>query len=250
VRRAAPGSDARLLGVIGGAWLLIALLDLSGLGEHVHHHRLSRGGDQAWVSVLLALAGWQIMLAAMMLPSSVPVIRHVLATTFRWRRARSLSLFLSGYLGVWTIFGMAAVAGDLWLHHVTTAWATGEVPEGAVSSATLLVAAAWQFSPVKRRFLRACRSPGFVSLGGRAADLGALRFGLRHGLACVGSCWALMLVMFAAGTLALTWMMFLAVVVLFEKALVHGHAIARPVGMMLAALALFAVAPLTVARLP
>ncbi len=247
VRRAAPRTEGRLLGAIGAAWLIVVLLEVTGLAEQVHHHRLVGAAGPTWLSVLALLAGWLLMLAAMMLPSSVPIIRHVVATTFRRRRARSLSLFLSGYLGVWTAFGLAAMAADLGLHRVTASPTGADVPEHLLFGANLLVAAVWQFSPAKRRCLRACRSPGFLPLTGRPADLGALRFGLVHGLSCVGSCWALMLVMFAAGTLAVTWMMLLAVVVLFEKGLVHGPRMAHPVGAVLAAASLLSIAAPAVA---
>ena len=40
---------------------------------------------------------------------------------------------------------------------------------------------------------------------------------MRHGAFCVGCCWALMLVMFAAGVASLIWMALLTAVMIHEK---------------------------------
>jgi predicted metal-binding membrane protein len=241
VRRAAPTADERLAAGIGIAWILVALAHLSGLGARLHHDQLADGAP-TWASIVLLLGGWELMLAAMMLPSCVPMIRHVRLTSFRRRRRRSVSLFLSGYLAVWTAFGIALVAGDRLLHHVAGASGSGTLPDGLVLGAALAVAAAWQFSPIKRRCLHACRSPGLFPSHGWGADVMLLRFGLVHGVFCVGACWALMLVMFALGSAQLAWMATLAVVILYEKGLSRGYRLVRPVGVMLMLLAAVALA--------
>ena len=46
---------------------------------------------------------------------------------------------------------------------------------------------------------------------------GGFRLGARHGAFCVGCCWALMLVMFAAGVASLVWMALLTGVMIHEK---------------------------------
>ena len=60
----------------------------------------------------------------------------------------------------------------------------------------------------------------------------------------LGCCWALMLVMFAAGVAHLAWMGVLAAIMLVEKATPAGNRIIAPVGAALGALAAIAlVAP-------
>jgi len=77
----------------------------------------------------------------------------------------------------------------------------------------------------------------------RGAANGA-RIGLGHALFCLGYCWALMLVMFAAGVAHLGWMGVLGAVMLVEKGAPGGDRIVVPVGIALAMLALVAlVAP-------
>jgi hypothetical protein len=45
----------------------------------------------------------------------------------------------------------------------------------------------------------------------------AFRIGYGHGLYCLGCCWALMLLGFAAGVVSIPWMAILTLVIVFEK---------------------------------
>jgi predicted metal-binding membrane protein len=51
---------------------------------------------------------------------------------------------------------------------------------------------------------------------------GALRLGLRHGLSCVGCCWALMLLLFVGGVMNLLWIGAITAFVLIEKLAPYG----------------------------
>jgi predicted metal-binding membrane protein len=64
----------------------------------------------------------------------------------------------------------------------------------------------------------------------------AFRLGIAHGIFCLGCCWALMLVGFAAGVANLWWMAALTAVMVYEKTARHGRQAVIPVGvgMMLA----------------
>lgn len=74
---------------------------------------------------------------------------------------------------------------------------------------------------------------------------GAGRLGLRHGLACLGSSWALMLLMFAEGFGNLWWMVALTAVMVYETAGRHDQraASAAGVALILAALAVLSGVP-------
>jgi predicted metal-binding membrane protein len=72
---------------------------------------------------------------------------------------------------------------------------------------------------------------------GRRAHAEALGTGWWHGLYCVGCCWALMLLMFAMGTLSLTAMLLLALVMAAEKNAPWGQRLGRPLGVALLGLA-------------
>ena len=65
----------------------------------------------------------------------------------------------------------------------------------------------------------------------------AFRLGRGHGLFCLGCCWALMLLMFAAGVANLWWMAALTAVMVYEKVGREGARMTRPVGVLLLVLA-------------
>ncbi|MGH7729150.1 MAG: DUF2182 domain-containing protein, partial [Vulcanimicrobiaceae bacterium] len=109
----------------------------------------------------------------------------------------------------------------------------------------------YQLTPLKDACLRACRHPGlYLTSHYRRGAWNGLRLGFGHALFCLGCCWALMLVMFAAGVAHLAWMGFLAAIMLIEKGAPRGERAVIPVGLGLGLLALLAAAaPHAVPRL-
>ena len=84
----------------------------------------------------------------------------------------------------------------------------------------LVLAAAYELTPLKDVCLTKCRSPlGFLLGAWRDGPVGALRMGSKHAGWCVGCCWALMAALFALGVMSLTWMAFIAALIAFEKTL-------------------------------
>jgi predicted metal-binding membrane protein len=59
--------------------------------------------------------------------------------------------------------------------------------------------------------------------------------GLRHGLFCLGCCWALMALLFVGGVMNLAWIAALSIAVAIEKLLPHGDRLAVLLGLMLIA---------------
>jgi predicted metal-binding membrane protein len=145
-----------------------------------------------------------------------------------------VALLIVGYLVVWGGFGAVALLGDGVLH------AAEEVAPSlgrALPGALLLTAGLFQFSPLKYACLTQCRSPvGFVIRGwsGGRRPWRAFTLGLRHGVFCVGCCWALMLLMMGVGGISLGWMLALAAIMFVEKAVRWGEWAVRPVGAVLA----------------
>lgn len=74
-----------------------------------------------------------------------------------------------------------------------------------------------------------------------------MRLGAGHGVFCVGCCWALMLVAFAAGVASLWWMATLTAVMVFEKTGPAGRRGVRPIGIGLIVLGLLMLAAAPVA---
>ena len=230
---------------IGVAWGLAVLAELTGDGAKLHHDALIHSALPLWAALLLFLVSWQAMIAAMMLPSSLPMIALFQSVTSTQPRRRTvMTTFVGGYAAVWTAFGGAAFLGDVVFHRFVdrTPW-LGARP-WLIEAAVLALAGAFQFSSLKDRCLSVCRAPGPYLLQHyrRRGPAAALRLGVGHGLFCLGCCWALMLLMFAAGVANLWWMAALTAVMVYEKIGRHGDRITRPVGFALLALAAAVVA--------
>lgn len=226
-----------LLLVILGAWALAIAAELTGRAEWVHHHELVEGSLPVIATLGLFFLAWQAHIAAMMLPSSLPLMDlfgRAAATQPHPNAARAA--FLGGYLLVWTVFGFAALGGDALLHVVVDRWAwLAERPQ-LIGGGVLLLAGAFQFTDLKDRCLKQCRHPALFLTAHYERGVGnAFALGRRHGLFCLGCCWALMLVMFSVGIANLAWMAPLALLMLFEKTAPGGDRTA-PIGIWLLAL--------------
>lgn len=220
--------------MIAGSWVIVLVAQATGTAAALHHHALIEGGPPLWVAIPLFLVAWQVMVVAMMLPASLPTIRVVEAAMRmldRPRRARAA--FLGAFAVSWAVFGLLAFTGDFVLHHVvdTTPWLAAR--PWLIEAGILAVAGAYQFVPLKRRSLAACRHPGSLAPTAPVPEQGAARLGLRHGLDCLGSSWALMLVMFAAGFASLWSMAALTVLMVYEATGRHGHRAATAAGIVL-----------------
>jgi predicted metal-binding membrane protein len=216
-----------LVGLAAGSWLYIGTVsarmgDMSSV--------LAMPMTSAWSAVQTALMAtmWAVMMAAMMLPSAVPMV----VTYDRLDRGSpdgrdgSVGMFVAGYVVVWSAFAVAA-AGLQWILQTTTLVdGMGEVTRGGLAGLLLIGAGAFQFAPVKRRSLGACRTPmGFLTTSWRDGRAGALRMGLHHGSLCLRCCWALMMLLFVLGVMNLIWVAFLAFFVLAEKLARRGETI-------------------------
>lgn len=176
----------------------------------------------------LMVTMWAVMMAAMMLPSAVPM---VLAYDRMDRRSAagqggSTPLFVGGYVVVWAAFAVAATGLQWALHSMALVNGMGEATQGGLTGLLLVGAGVFQFSPVKSRSLGACRTPmGFLMTSWREGRSGALRMGLHHGTLCLRCCWALMILLFVLGVMNLVWVAALAIFVLAEKVSRRGEAV-------------------------
>jgi predicted metal-binding membrane protein len=188
---------------------------------------------------LLMLLMWAVMMAAMMLPSAAPTIL-LYATIARGRNASGMpatasGIFAAGYVAIWTIFSLAAVALQYALQRLALLSPMMETTSMALAGGLLIAAGIYQWLPLKKTCLQTCRSPlEFVLTHWRAGTRGAFVMGLQHGVYCVGCCWMLMLLLFVGGVMNLGWIAGLAVLVLVEKLAPAGHWIGRGAGILLA----------------
>ena len=230
---------ALIWGSVVAAWIVTLVLVITGRGEYIVDHDavLADRHFALPVSMLLFLASWQLMTAAMMLPSSMPMMAMFLRVSrTRDHPHRSFGTFMLGYFAVWTGFAVAALISDAGVHWLAdNVSAVGERP-GLIGGATLVLAGAFQFSSLKEKCLDTCRDPfSFFWTHYIAGSRSAWRLGVRHGLFCLGCCWALMLTMFAVGMGSVAWMTALAGIMVIEKVTRYGNRLATPIGVILIA---------------
>ncbi len=190
------------------------------------------------VDYLTLFAMWAVMMVAMMAPSASPMLL-AFSSVNSSRRQKSLpyvptSLFLLGYVSVWTGFSIIATAVQTLLH-ATALLSPMMVSNSAILGGSLLLAAGvFQWTPLKYACLTHCRTPlGFILNEWRDGTRGAFVMGLRHGSQCVGCCWLLMALLFVAGVMNLLWIAAIAVFVLVEKMLPRGELVARASGVLM-----------------
>lgn len=199
---------------------------------------LSMPMTSAWTPAQtgLMVMMWAVMMAAMMLPSAIPMVLAYDRMDGRSTDGRvgSTALFIVGYVLVWSTFA-AGAAGLQWiLHDLAVVNGMGVVASGGPAGLLLVGAGIFQFTPVKRRSLGACRTPlGFLVTSWREGKAGALKMGLHHGSLCLRCCWALMILLFVLGVMNLAWVAVLAVFVLSEKVLKRGETISAIGGVVL-----------------
>jgi predicted metal-binding membrane protein len=171
-------------------------------------------GDEMPMGFGLWIGAWTVMMAAMMLPSTSPLV----LLYARQSTAMSSALLTTGYVAVWAGVGLAAYGIDMRLPD----------PGTRVVGAVLIGAGLYQLTPLKTACLKRCRNPtDFLVTHWRRGRLGALRLGIEHGAYCVGCCWALMGVLIVAGSMSLAWVVAIALVVAGEKLLPAGQLLGR-----------------------
>ena len=178
----------------------------------------------------LFLLGWTVMMVAMMLPATLPVILLYHRTVRKHgasRAAAGMGLLIAGYFAVWVSAGLPVYA---YSEFVTA-------PAMSVLPAVLLIAGGlYQFTALKRGCHKRCSSPlFFLTRQWRPGLAGAARLGVLHGIDCLGCCLGLMAGLVALGMMNAAWMLAAAVIIVAEKTLPQGHVIARPLGFVMVA---------------
>jgi predicted metal-binding membrane protein len=223
--------------LIALAWLALWVWGQSPYGRFLSHEYLGEASPGESYLLLVSVAGWILMSAAMMLPTSLPLVKLFHRLVHRHRdRTWLVALLIAGYLGVWTLFGVVIHLGDWGLHRATEQVEWLHNNAWVIGAATLLVAGVYQFTPLKHYCLERCRSPlSFIveHWRGRHKQVQALWLGVHHGIYCLGCCWSLMLLMFAVGTGNLGWMLALGTVMAAEKNLSLGRRLSAPLGILL-----------------
>ena len=218
---------AALAALVALAWIYLARLgremaSMAAVG--LARMEMWGPGDAALATVM-----WAVMMVAMMLPAAAPMV-VMFATINRKRSAAggvppiNTGLFTLAYLLVWG--GASALAAlAQWALQTVALLSPGALTVAPVMGGALLVAAGvYQLTPLKYACLARCQSPiGFLFTEWREGSRGAFVMGLRHGLFCLGCCWALMALLFVGGIMNLVWVAAITVFVLVEKVVPAGR---------------------------
>jgi predicted metal-binding membrane protein len=188
--------------------------------------------------LFLTFVMWAIMMVAMMVPSAAPMILLFATINRKYRQQErpyvATSVFLLGYLVVWTLFSALATLVQ-WGLHSASLLSPMMVGTSPILGGVLLIAAGiFQWTPLKHACLAHCRAPlDFLMSDWRQGNRGAFIMGLRHGTYCLGCCWFLMTLLFVAGVMNLLWVAAIALFVLVEKVVPGGAMVGRVTGAVL-----------------
>lgn len=179
--------------------------------------------DAPWGArdVFFTFLMWAVMMIGMMSATAAPVL--LLFSGMHTRKGErgipvAVPLFALGYLTVWLGFSASAALAQWALHQGALLSSGMAALSPRLAGAILIAAGVYQLTPAKGACLRQCQSPlGFLLSNWRDGSRGALEMGLRHGVYCLGCCWALMCVLFAVGVMNLAWVAALTAFILVEK---------------------------------
>jgi len=199
--------------------------------------------SKAWHSIdfAFALVMWAVMMVGMMTPSVAPMVL-LYAGVGRKARATggvfsSSAWFFIGYLLVWMGFSIAATCAQWLLTTLALLSPTMTTTSTVLSGLMLLLAGLYQWTPLKEVCLRQCQSPiAFLSKNGgfQSDPFGAAGVGIKHGLYCLGCCWALMALLFVGGVMNVLWIAAIAILILLEKVIPLGRLVPRTSGVAMA----------------
>ena len=231
--------------IVASAWFCILYWDRGPYARYLH--AVDWADVSPWASLCAAIpagtvllpgalfsGAWLLMIAAMMLPTTWPLL-HVFSRLVSQRPDRSALLvrLILGYLASWLAFGAVVYVVDAGLHIAGERSGWLALHGWIIGAMVLAIAGLYQFSRLKYACLDRCRSPlTFVMEHWSGADArrDSLRLGVWHGIFCVGCCWSLMVVMLVVGAGSIAWMLGLAAVMAVEKNVSWGRTLARPLG--------------------
>ncbi|GCF11980.1 DUF2182 domain-containing protein [Dictyobacter arantiisoli] len=212
-------------GLICVGWLVLGLAFATGQNVFIDHDYLLQISHFPWLSAcLIFLLAWQIMFIAMMLPASLSHLFIFYAPyKFPWYRQ---ILFIGGYAAIWTGFALLAFLGDTFVHQLVRQWWWLYLHAQVIGTLLFGLAGIWQWSSWKSICQRNCSElvDRHACFPLTADNLSGWRQGILYGVWCLGSNWALMLVMFAVGMKSFLFMALMTLVMLLERTFLHKRA--------------------------
>jgi len=221
---------ALLIAIAAAAWAMLTWQQMS-MG-------MAMSTPTMGMQAPLFLIVWVVMMVAMMFPTAAPMILafHKVQASKRARGETFVStwVFVAAYMLVWTLSGVLAYAGAVAAEAIAAQANLSGSTAARIGGVVLIIAGAYQLSPLKNVCLSKCRTPiTFILTSWRDGTLGAVRMGLEHGFFCLGCCWLLFLILFPLGIMNIAAMAVVTLLVFAEKALTTGEQIAKAAGIAL-----------------
>ena len=204
------------------ALLSLAALAWAGCGAYARH--MGNGSGSMGMALGVFLAMWATMMAAMMLPA-LAAVASVHVRTSATNRAVRLSLFVGGYLLVWSAVGIPAYAVLRVVDHVV---GDSDRIMRNIAVGILIAAGLYQLSTLKSRCLDRCRQPRPQLSRDDNVEAGPLRdlkVGSQHGVSCLACSSALMALFIAFGVMSMWAMVALATAIAGERLLRRGEVV-------------------------
>ena len=216
-------------------WPLFMLLVAVGWYGLLQQHMTTSGSVHAHTASNVFLM-WMLMTLVMMSTTAVPVLMslHSVTTSSATRNAQTVWwAFVLAYSIVWLSFASVASSLQLAIAELNLFDAHNGLNK-SLSGGLLITAGLYQFSSIKQRCQSECVAPmQFFFRHWRDGVAGGFKMGLRHGMTCVGCCWALMLLAFVGGVSNIWFMVLSAAVMAIEKFPVIGRRITLPLGVLI-----------------
>jgi predicted metal-binding membrane protein len=223
--------------VVCWAYLIAMAWGMANMQAAVDWSLMPRMTHWTRVDLLLVFAMWTLMMAGMMLPSALPLLwvhaRLHAAQTGRRAALASAAALALGYLTVWTGFSVAATLAQWGLLEARLVSPMMASSSRVLSGVLLIVAGAYQFTPLKNVCLARCRTPLGSLLNSDAGIAAGFRTGLLQGAYCTVCCAPLMALLFVLGVMNLLWIAALTLFVLIEKSLARPRWFVRVSGVLL-----------------
>ena len=227
--------------ILSWLWLWLMPMESHAAGHGGGH------GNPALTGMGSLFIMWLVMMVAMMLPIVFPWAMAFSRTSMQKYEgpdkkpaAFKTSGFLAGYFSIWILFSIAGAAGQ-WLLREKAGISAESGMAGSLSGIVIMIVTGlYQWSPLKASCLKHCRSPLlFFLTSWKEGKSGAFIMGFKHGLFCLGCCWALMTLTFFFGVMSLGWMAIITLLLIIEKMTPAGNHASRVSGAAMVAYGLY-----------
>lgn len=198
---------------------------------------------QTWLDAAASFLGmWVAMMAAMMLPSLLPVLWRYRSAVSCANRDLQTMLMVAGYFCVWSALGIVAFPLGAMLAAIEMQWSALARAVPVATGVIVLLAGALQFTAWKAHHLACCRAaPGCLHTWPMDARA-AWQCGMQLGLHCSYTCSGFTVMLLVVGMMDLRVMAAVTILITLERFTPDGGRAAKMIGAIVVAAGLLLIA--------